>query len=84
MLGDASRRGTHDVSLINGFTPYNGELFAILTSAGLSGSFLNNSITDGNVTFTVEYSPNGYPNDVVLDAHVSSPVVPEPASWLLL
>ena len=25
-----------------------------------------------------------YPNDVVLDASVSSPAVPEPASWLML
>ena len=35
---------------------------------------------DGNVTFTVDYSPQGF---VVLDAHTSS-VIPEPASWLML
>jgi len=82
--GTAALGGTLDLSLINGFTPYNGELFEILTSSGLSGSFSDNTIHDGNVTFTVTYSPTGYPNDVVLDAHVASPIVPEPASWLML
>jgi hypothetical protein len=74
--------GMLDLSLINGFTPYNGELFEILTSSGLSGMFSDNTIVLGNVTFTVEYSPSGYANDVVLVAQVSS--VPEPSSWLLL
>ena len=69
--GTASLEGTLDVSLINGFTPTNGELFMILTSGGLSGSFTDNVIHDGNVTFTVEYSPAGFPNDVVLNAMVS-------------
>jgi len=84
IAGTASLGGMLDVSLINGFTPFNGEQFVILTSSGLSGSFLDNTIHDGNVTFTVAYSPSGFPNDVVLDASVSSPVVPEPASWLML
>jgi hypothetical protein len=74
--------GTLDVSLIDGFTPTNGELFTILTSSGLSGTFNDNSIHDGNVTFTVEYSPVGFANDVVLRAQVSS--IPEPSSWVLL
>ncbi len=39
VLGLASLGGTLDVSSINGFTPYNGEQFVILTSAGLSGTF---------------------------------------------
>ncbi len=72
--------GTLDLSLINGFTPTDGELFTILTSSGLSGMFNDNIIHEGNVTWTVEYSPSG----LVLDASVSSPVVPEPASWLML
>ena len=37
--GTASLDGTLDLSLINGFTPYNGEQFVILTSSGLSGAF---------------------------------------------
>ena len=36
---------------------------------------------EGNVTFTVAYSPTGFPNDVVLDAQVSA--IPEPASLFL-
>jgi hypothetical protein len=74
--------GLLDLSLVNGFTPYNGELFEILNSNGLSGMFSDNTIELGNVTFTVEYSPSGYANDVVLLAQVSG--VPEPSSWLLL
>ena len=81
--GTASlNNGTLDVSLINGFQPFNGELFEILTSNGLSGTFNDNVIHDGNVTFTVEYSPPGFANDVVLEASVSG--VPEPASFVLL
>jgi hypothetical protein len=75
--------GTLDVSLINGFTPTNGELFEILAAGSLSGTFLDNTIVDGNVTFTVVYDPNGFPNTVFLDASVN-PSVPEPASWLML
>ncbi len=81
--GTASLSGMLDVSLINGFMPTNGELFTILTSGGLSGSFTDNTIVDGNVTFLVEYSPQGSPNAVVLDAIVSQNV-PEPASVVLL
>ena len=75
--------GTLDVSLINGFQPSSGELFVILTSSGLTGTFNDNVIHDGNVTFTVEYSPPGFANDVVLDASVLGNV-PEPASFVLL
>ncbi len=74
--------GLLDLSLINGFKPYNGEVFEILSSNGLSGSFSDNVIELANITFSVEYSPSGYANDVVLVAQVSS--VPEPATWLLL
>ena len=70
-----------DVSLLNGFTPTNDETFVILTSGGLSGMFTDNTITLGNVTFTVEYSPTGFLNDVVLEAQVSA--VPEPTSLVL-
>jgi len=80
--GTASLGGELDVSLINGFTPTDGELFAILTSGGLSGSFTDNVIQDGNVTFTVEYSPAGFANDVVLKAQLSS--IPEPSSIVML
>lgn len=69
-----------DLSLIDGFKPYNGELFEILTSSDLSGMFSDNTIQLGDVTFTVEYSPSGYSNDVVLVAQET----PEPSSWLLL
>jgi hypothetical protein len=74
--------GLLDLSLVDGFRPDNGELFVILTSSGLSGMFSDNTIELGNVSFTVEYSPSGYVNDVVLVANVSA--VPEPSSWLLL
>jgi hypothetical protein len=74
--------GLLDLSLVNGFRPYNGERFEILTSNGLSGMFSDNTIELGKIKFTVEYSPSGYANDVVLVADVSS--VPEPSSWLLL
>ena len=70
-----------DLSLTNGFMPIDGELFVILISRGLSGTFLDNNIQIGNVTFTVEYSPSGFPNEVVLDAHVS--VVPEPSALVM-
>jgi fibronectin-binding autotransporter adhesin len=75
--------GTLEVSLINGLHPTNGELFPILTSTGLNGMFNDNTIVVGNVTFTVEYSSQGFTNNVVLDAMVSS-AVPEPASWVML
>lgn len=78
--GPASLGGTLDLSLINGFTPTDGEHFVILTSSGLSGTFANvTGLTEGNVTFTVTYSPPGFANDVVLNASV-----PEPASVALL
>jgi hypothetical protein len=74
-----------DLSLINGFMPTNNEMFVILTSNGLSGMFGDNTIMVGNVTFTVEYSPPGFTNDVVLDAHTGQgPATPEPSSLILL
>src|SRR5262249_34905060 len=76
--------GTLQLSLINGFTPYNGELFPILTSSGLTGTFNDNSIPIGNITFNVLYSPQGFANEVVLQAIVGSNTVPEPASWLMV
>jgi PEP-CTERM motif len=82
--GTASISGTLDIQpLPNGFIPTNGELFTILTSTGLTGTFSQvNGAQQGNVTFLVEYSPTGFPNDVVLDAMVGS-VVPEPTSLVM-
>jgi len=74
--------GTLDLSLLNGFTPLSGEQFVILTSSGLSGQFIDDTIQIGNVIFNVEYSPQGFANDVVLNATVVS--VPEPASLAML
>ena len=74
--------GRLDLSLIGGFKPYDGELFEILTSDGLSGTFRDSTIAVGDSLFTVEYSPAGYENDVILVARLGS--VPEPSSWLLL
>ena len=70
ITGTAALGGTLDLSLINGFTPYNGETFTILTSAGLNSSVFSayNGLQEGNVTFTVAYTPG----DVILDAIVSS------------
>ncbi len=81
ITGTAGLGGTLDVSLLNGFTPYNGETFTILTSGGLNGSVFSafNGLQEGNVTFTVAYTPG----DVVLDAIVGS-AVPEPASLVML
>jgi hypothetical protein len=76
--------GTLSLCLTNGFVPTNGEFFPILTSGGLSGTFNDNSIQVGNVTFNVEYSPPGFANDVVLQAIVNGSAVPEPASWLMV
>jgi hypothetical protein len=81
-LATLNTGGLLDVSLLNGFTPTSNETFVILTSGGLSGMFTDNTIELGNVTFTVEYGPTGYLNDVVLSAQVSS--VPEPSSLVLL
>jgi hypothetical protein len=81
--GLASLSGMLDVSLVNGFSPVTGDLFVILTSGGLSGEFTDSTIQLGNITFTVEYSPTGYANDVVLETQVAPPAVPEPASWLI-
>ena len=36
--GTASLNGTLDISMVNGFTPTNGETFVILTSNGLGGT----------------------------------------------
>ena len=38
ITGTAALGGTLDVGLLDGFTPYNGETFTILTSAGLNSS----------------------------------------------
>jgi hypothetical protein len=81
MIGTAGLGGTLDVSLFNGFTPYNGETFEILTSAGLNGSVFSNynGLTEGNVTFTVTYTPD----DVILNAIVTTSSVPEPSSLVI-
>jgi hypothetical protein len=59
--GNATLGGFLDLSLINGFTPFDGEQFVILNSSGLFGTFDHvNGLVEGNVTFTVEYSPIGF------------------------
>ena len=79
MSGSASLDGILDLSLIDGFHPVLGERFVILTSSDLSGMFSNETgLHEGNVTFTVEYSPPGFLNDVVLEATIAA--VPEPSS----
>jgi hypothetical protein len=80
ITGTAALGGTLDVSLLGGFTPSNGETFTILTSAGLNASMFSayNGLQEGNVTFTVAYTPG----DVILDAIVISSV-PEPASLVM-
>jgi len=81
--GKASLSGMLEVNFANGFSPTVDDTFVILASSGLSGTFTDNTIQAGNVTFDVEYSPAGYKNDVVLlVAQVSS--VPEPASLVML
>ena len=83
--GIANLGGTLDLSLINGFTPFNGEQFVILTSTHLAGVFSSvTGLHEGNFTFTVEYSPDGFANDVVLDVSVDNNAVPEPSSFVLL
>ena len=83
MDGPASLGGILDLSLINGFKPLNDEQFVILTSTDLSGYFTTlTGLQEGNITFTVEYSPTGFANDVVLDAGVLA--VPEPSSLVLV
>ncbi len=81
-LATLSAGSVLDVSLLNGFIPTSNDTFVILTSGGLSGTFTDDTIQLGNVTFSVEYSPAGYLNDVVLGVQISS--VPEPASLLML
>ncbi len=81
MTGTASLSGLLNLSLVNGFTPTNGEMFVILTSTGLMGEFTNNSIDVGGYVFNVEYSPSGFANDVVI---VGNPAVPEPASLVMI
>jgi hypothetical protein len=84
--GASSLGGTLDLSLINGFTPTNGELFEILSSTSpVTGTFATvNGLVEGNVTFTVEYNPtiNGVSQDGVFLLTSSS--VPEPSSLLMV
>ncbi len=81
-LATLSAGSVLDVSLLNGFIPTSNDTFVILTSGGLSGTFTDDTIQLGNVIFSVEYSPTGYLNDVVLGVQISS--VPEPASLVML
>jgi len=80
VLGTAALKGTLDVSLIRGFTPALHEQFVVVTSAGVSGTFTNNVIPDGEVTFDVVYQPATAPNEVVLD----TTAIPEPTSCVLV
>ena len=73
--GPVTLDGTLNVGLINGFTPSIGEEFVIVTSSGVSGTFVDNTIQVGNVTFTVVYSPSDHSNDVVLTTAQASPAI---------
>ena len=78
---------TLDVSVGVGFTAPVGTDFTILTSTGLSGTFINLPTNDeifmvGRDKFMVEYSPAGSPNDIVIQFMGST--VPEPASLVML
>ena len=56
--GTASLNGaTLDLSLAAGFTGVTGDTYTILTSTGLSGTFVDNTIVIGNDTFTINYMP---------------------------
>ena len=77
ITGTSTLAGTLDVSLINGFTPSSQNEFVIVTSTDgipVSGTFVDNTIQLGNVTFTVVYNPSDHPNDVVLKV-LFSPVI---------
>jgi fibronectin-binding autotransporter adhesin len=77
--GTANISGTTlDVSLLNGFTPMNGASYLIMETGGLTGTFTDPVIVDGNITFT----ENNVGNNVYLNVSVAS--IPEPASWLML
>ncbi len=79
ITGTAALDGALDLSLVDGFIPANGETFEILTSGGLGGSKFStlDGAVEGNVTFTVSYTPD----DVLLTAAVA---VPEPSTIVLV
>ena len=82
VTGTATLDGTLNLRLINGFTPFNGETFEILSSRGLSGVFSTiNGLVEGNFTFSVDYGRIN-PNGVTLTANLTA--VPEPTSLLML
>jgi len=76
VAGSASLNGELDISLINGFSPYYGETFRVLTYGSHSGSFasVNDSAAAGWL-FTPTYDATG----------VTLTAVPEPTpQWLTL
>lgn len=69
---------------LNGFTPTNGETFVVASTGGrITGTFNDNTISFAGGTFSVEYSPAGYTNDVVLVWEAPASSVPEPPTRLL-
>jgi hypothetical protein len=81
MTGPAFLGGRLGVTLINGFTPAPGQVFPILTAAGISGTFAGLPdgalllMPDGTI-FIVRYSPAGAPTSVTLTTFgCSTPVV---------
>jgi hypothetical protein len=83
MGGSASLAGMLDVTLDRVFQPTVGDQFVILTSTDLNaGKFVDNTFQLGELTFTAEYSPKGFNNDVVL--LVTRSATPEPTSILML
>jgi hypothetical protein len=73
--GTATLVGTLDVSLSNGFVPYPGETFDIVTAGSRSGTFQTTEFPTGlSNPWLINYTSNG----VVLE------YVPEPASAAIL
>ena len=76
MLGTALLDGTLGISLLDGFRPSLDEQFVILTSAGLSGSFINSTIQAGGFEFEVLYEPT--------QEVLKTVAIPEPGTFLLM
>ncbi|MGD0388124.1 MAG: PEP-CTERM sorting domain-containing protein [Tepidisphaeraceae bacterium] len=72
--GTASLSGTLDVTLTDGFTPFYGETFTILTAETRSGSFSTMDLTYPSGHFNIAYTSTS----VVLTA------IPEPGSLALI
>ena len=84
--GNMSLAGNLEISLADGFEPWSGDIFAVLTVGSgdtLSGAFADVAsggrldTMDGSGSFLVDYGPGQYANEIVLSDFES---VPEPAA----